>query len=130
MDDEIVIEGFGPTDLIEQVRKLGWMPCVPSGKNFKGMSLGGYALTDPGDHLCPIRYEVTLETSGTEKTEKLVIAGFSYRDLLMGVQEGEPTWGKTTFAGHELLKEEKPGTKLFKVTIKAVKPMPVKTACR
>ncbi len=113
-----VYEGYGPLDLIERVRKAGFVKCVPDGQNFLGMNLGGYALTDTPDDLAPIKYRVTL--AAVEAKDKFVVEGYCFKDLLLAVEKGEPVWGKTTFAGEELKDFPEVGTRLYRVTIEVI----------
>ena len=79
------------------------------------MSLGGYALTDTPDDLCPVKYHVALEA--VETGNKFIVEGYCFPDLLMAVEKGERP---TTFAGQILMKKSKKGTRFYRVTIEAV----------
>lgn len=105
-------------DLIERVRKAGWVPSVPDGRNFKGMTLAGYALNDTPDSLAGVKYRITLDEWATEN--KFVIEGYCFSDMLMGVERGEPIWGLTTFAGQVLKDKPEEGTRLYRVTIEVI----------
>ncbi len=81
---KISIPGFGPADLITRIKKAKWVPCIPSGTNFRGVSLGGYQLTNSKDFLCSAQYKVIVENLSTGR--KFQVIGFGYDDLINIVQ--------------------------------------------
>lgn len=103
-DDEVVIEeatrrGFGPADLVSRLRSAPWVPCSPQGRNFEGMVLGEYCLTDTPDELCSVRFLVTVRNARTHET--VIINGYCFPDLIMLLTRGH---GKTSFLGKALQK--------------------------
>ncbi len=91
---KISVHRFGPADLISRLKKVKWVPCIPNGKTFPGLLLGGYSLNDPGDLLSG-KYRVTLENLSIGKN--CAVIGFGYANIVMAIQitghiivDGEP----------------------------------------
>jgi len=72
--DKAMIEGYGPPDLVARVRNAAWSACVPAGKNFEGLVVGSWVLTDTPDALCPVKFRVTLAT--VPRGDRLVVEGY------------------------------------------------------
>jgi hypothetical protein len=94
---------FGPVDLIARLEKASWVGAYPNGQNFCAISLAGYCLTIPADELCPSHYTVTVKKKGTRKS--FSVEGFSYRDLLLGIQKGPPAWKANKIFNRKLLRK-------------------------
>ena len=91
--------GFGPADLLDGLRRAKWEPCIPSGRNFDGMELGGYCLTDTPDDRCGARFRVTARNTRTG--DAFVIDGYGYPFLMTSFAIGKE---KTAFLGKPLTK--------------------------
>ena len=94
------ISGYGPDNVIEELRKLEWTPSVPDGNNFNGIVLAGYVLNDTPDKLAPMPVSVVVKKIGTEYSFR--VKGFCFPDLFMGLKAGPPCWGKNKVLGQEL----------------------------
>ena len=75
----IVMEGYSPRDLIENLRKAPWISVI-GGKNFIGIDLGAFALTDTPDVHCPTKYRITVRQIPTGS--QFQVEGFCCQDLL------------------------------------------------
>ncbi len=110
-----VIEGYGPAGLVEQVRKSVWRACAPRGKNFTGIALAGYLLTDPSDAFCPVKFRVTLEE--ISEGDRFVVEGYNSENFLDTLRRREHP---TTFAGHRLLDAPNGNAKAYRATVERV----------
>lgn len=110
-----VIEGYGPPDLVDRVRQAAWTACVPSGKNFAGINLGGSVLTDTPDEFCPVKFRVTLET--VPRGDKFIVEGYHSQYLLDNLRR---RYRPTTFAGCSLLDAPGDDTKAYRATVEIV----------
>jgi len=97
--------GYGSRDLIEELRNAEWSPCVPEGKNFDAIDLGGYCLAVPKDSLCPKKLMVVVRDKTTQET--FIVKGYCFSSALTAVEVGEPTWGPIKFMGHQLTEHPK-----------------------
>jgi len=106
--DSTVITGYGPLDLIEQLKKKEWVPCSSDGQNFMAISLGGYCFTDTPDELCNIKYQLTIENKTTGK--EFTIKGFCFKSMPIGfsinAKDDKGPFPPNKFAGHILSKRE------------------------
>ncbi len=113
----IVIEGYGPLDLIDRISAAPWRPCVPFGLNFSGISLGGMALSDRADRICPQQYRITVES--IPDGEAFTVEGFQIPQLL------DSLWlapQPITFAGEELADDYVGDAAAYRVTIQQCTP--------
>jgi hypothetical protein len=110
-----VIEGYGPPDLVERVRKAAWTACVPSGKNFQGIVLGDYVLTDTPDEFCPVKFRVTLET--VPRGDRFTVDGYHCRYLLDSIRKRSRP---TTFAGCCLSDAPIDDAKAYRATVEII----------
>jgi len=116
-----VVNGYGSVVLLGQVRKWGWVDCSPpdTGKNFMGIEIGGYVLTDSADPLCPVKFRVTLECLTTGK--KFEVSGYCYKEIVAALEQNQITIGNVTFAGQNLRSDRQPHLCRFRATIEVIK---------
>jgi hypothetical protein len=112
---KVAVEGYGPPDLVERVSEAPWTVCIPEGKNFSGIVLGEWVLTDTPDALCSEKYRVTLET--VPRGAKCTVEGYQSRYLLDAIQtDSHPI----TFAGCCLLDDYSGEVKAYRATIERI----------
>ncbi len=116
-----VILGYGPADLLTQVKKAGWVDYAPpdTGKNFVGFSIDGYVLADEPDPLCPVKFRLTLENLSTGT--KFEVSGYCYKEIVPAIAAGVLTTGNVTFAGQYLSSNPRPHLCRFAATIEVIK---------
>lgn len=81
----ITVEGYGPSDIIDRLRKASWEPCG-SGKNFKGIQFGNRVLAEPYDPYCPLHHKVTVAM--IPYGDIFQVDGYSFENLCDGVANG------------------------------------------
>jgi len=113
--EKVMIEGYGPSDLVAQLRKAPWTACMPSGKNFSGIALGKWVLTDIPDALCSEKYRITLET--VPHGDKFMVEGYQSRYLLDDIQKD---WRSIAFAGRYLIDDYIGEVKAYRAMIESV----------
>lgn len=113
--DTVILEGYGPSDLIESVRQAGWKKTFPIGKDFTGVSLAGARLSDTPDALCPVKFRLTLES--TSGSEHIVIEGYHADYVLENVRR---RYNPTTFAHHELCATPSTDTIEYRATLERI----------
>ena len=113
--DTIILEGYGPADLVAQVRQADWKKTFPMGKDFTGLSLAGARLSDTPDALCPVKYQLTLENISGE--ERIVIEGYHADYVLENIRW---RYAPTTFASHELSTDPSGDTIQYRATLERV----------
>ncbi|MBI3335643.1 MAG: hypothetical protein HY001_04050 [Candidatus Portnoybacteria bacterium] len=95
--DKLVIEGYGPPDLIILLRNAIWEPCLPSGENFKGIAFGNLVLAIPYDPYCPIRHCVTVQDIPQGRVFR--VTGYQSENICETIRNG----ASLTLAGHYLV---------------------------
>lgn len=76
---QIVLEGYAPSDLVAKLAKAPWVSVI-GGKNFGGIDLGAFALAEPSDAHCPIKYRISIQQ--IPDGPQFQVEGFCYQDLL------------------------------------------------
>lgn len=117
-----VIMGYGPADLLTQVKKCGWVDYAPpdTGKNFTGLTICGCVLIDPPDKLCSVKFRVTLENLSTG-TKKFEVLGYCHKDIVPVMAANAITTGDLTFAEQNLQPTLRSHFCRFKATIEVIK---------
>lgn len=110
--DTVNLEGYGPSDLVAQVRQAGWKKTFPLGKDFTGVSLAGARLSDTPDALCPVKFRLTIEAVSGD--DRIVIEGYHADYILENIRR---RYAPTTFAKHELCATPSPDTTEYRVTL-------------
>jgi hypothetical protein len=110
--EKVMIEGYGPPDSVDRLRKAPWTMCMPSGKNFSGIALGKRVLTDTPDALCSEKYRIILET--VPQGDKFMIEGYQSRDLLDDIRRDSRS---ITFAGRYLIDDYIGKVNAYRATI-------------
>ena len=82
---KIIVEGYGPSDIIERLRNAAWEPCG-MGKNFRGIEFGNRVLAKPSDPYCPLSHQVTVAV--IPGGPHFQVQGYSFENLCDGVQNG------------------------------------------
>ncbi len=113
--DTVILEGYGPSDLVERVRQAGWKKTFPAGKDFTGVSLAGARLSDTPDALCPIKFRLTLENASG--SERVVIEGYHAEYMLENVRR---RYEPTTFVHHELCADPSADTTAYRATLERI----------
>lgn len=113
--EKVVIERYGPLDLVDRLRKSPWTACKPSGKNFSGITIGRWVLTDTPDMLCSEKYRVTVET--VPQGGKFTVEGYQSRDLFNDLRRDSRT---VTFAGCHLIDDYIGEVKAYRATIEHI----------
>ena len=67
------ILGFGPTNLIERLRRSEWTSFSGDSKNFDSISLGGYCLTIPADKLCNTHFTIKVNREWARTNPSLLM---------------------------------------------------------
>jgi hypothetical protein len=115
MMGKVVIERYGPPDLVDRLRKSPWTACKPSGKNFCGIAIGRWVLTDTPDTLCADKYRITVET--VPRGDKFMVEGYQSRDLFNDLQHDSRA---ITFAGCHLIDDYVGEVKAYRATIEHI----------
>ena len=110
--EKVVIEGYGPPDSVDRVRKVPWTVCMPSGKNFSGIAMGKWVLTDTPDALCSEKYRIILET--VPQGDKFMVEGYQSRYLFDGIRMDSRS---ITFAGRYLIDDYIGKVNAYRATI-------------
>src|SRR5262245_14712122 len=110
--EKVVVEGYGLLDLVERVRQTPWTACIPVGKNFSGIVLGEWVLTDTPDVLYSEQYRITLET--VPQGAKVTVEGYQSRYLLDEIRKDPHA---LTFAGSCLVDDYSGDVKAYRATI-------------
>ena len=113
--EKVVIEKYGPLDLVDRLRKAPWTACMPSGKNFSGIALGKWVLTDTPDVLCSEKYRVSLET--VPRGDKFTVEGYQSRHLFDDVRRDSRA---IAFAGRYLIDDYIGEVKAYRATIERI----------
>ncbi len=113
--EKVAIEGYGPPDSVDRVRKAPWTVCMPSGKNFSGIALGKRVLTDTPDALCSEKYRITLET--VPQGDKFMVEGYQSLYLLDDIRRDSRS---LTFAGRYLIADYIGEVKAYRATIERI----------
>lgn len=85
---------------------------MPSGKNFSGIVLGKWVLTDTPDALCSEKYRIILET--VLQGDKFMVEGYQSRYLLNDIRRDSRS---ITFAGRYLIDDSIGEVKAYRATI-------------
>ncbi len=113
--DKVMLEGYGPPDSVDRLRKASWTACVPSGKNFSGIALGKWVLTDTPDALCSEKYRITWET--VPQGDKFMVEGYQSLYLLDDIRRDSRS---ITFAGRYLSEDYIGEVKAYRATIERI----------
>ena len=88
---------------------------MPSEKNFSGIALGKWVLTDTPDALCSGKYRIILET--VPQGDKFMVEGYQSRYLLDDIRRDSRS---ITFAGRYLLDDSIGEVKAYRSTIERI----------
>lgn len=112
-----VLEGYGPRDLISRVKTSPWLRCLPSGRNFSGIALGGMVLADCPDSLSPNEYRITLEAVPTG--DSFTVEGYQTPHMFDSLRL---TTRPCTFSGCELISDYVGDVTAYRVTVERLAP--------
>lgn len=115
----LVLEGYGPHDLIKRISASPWLPCAPSGRNFSGIALGELVLADRPDPLCPEKYQITVET--VPMGDSFTVEGYQAPHLFDSMRL---TARPCTFAGCVLMDDYVGDVTAYRVTVDRLSPWP------
>lgn len=117
------ISGYGPPDLIDQLKEMRWLPCSSEARNFDGVGLGGYYLTKPRDEMRSVEYRLIVKDENSGK--EFSIEGFSFPAAILGFavnlqEEKAFKPNEFAFAGHRLSKKQQDGQAFYSVTLEII----------
>jgi len=113
--EKVMIEGYGPPDSVDRLRKAPWTMCMPSGRNFSGIALGKWVLTDTPDTLCSEKYRIILET--VPQGDKFMVEGYQSLYLFDDIRMDSRS---ITFAGRYLIDDCIGEVKAYRATIERI----------
>lgn len=117
--EPVVISGYTCPGMVEKLKEAEWTPCDQNGKNFNGIGLGDWCLTDSPDELCPTQYLITVEEKGQD--EVFNVSGYASLYVLRDIQKEDC---KNNLCGEHLKAETREGEVLYTLTVQAFVSVP------
>lgn len=78
----MIVEGYGPEDLIMAVRSSIWLPSSPNGEHFTGIDFKGHLLMTVPDSYYPQKYRAIFFEVPRGSGDEFILDGYQIEQLL------------------------------------------------
>jgi len=82
----LVVEGYGPKGLVDDVRNSDWEPCIPNGRNFTGIDFKGLLLVSVPDIIFPQKYKATFFEIPRGSGDEFAVDGYQSDQFIEQIQ--------------------------------------------
>ncbi|MFA5211082.1 MAG: hypothetical protein WC414_01080 [Patescibacteria group bacterium] len=113
-----------PEELFKMLRAAKWESCADGGKNFTGLSIGGYCLTSEKDEGCSTHLKIRIEHPTSK--EYFEVEGYSFPSIINTFESigknGDyfSANSETNFAGEKLCFRRTTMAEKYDITLEVV----------